>query len=181
MNEISLQAIVVIVGALAALGMFFLLRKPRAEGASVRDRLESLGEDYTVLSDILVTLKAGIFSIDHLVVSRFGIFLIDVRDEHGTVEGKPDQREWRVTGLGKKEIIYNPIWRAREAANSLETQVGSVPITSLVVFVNARFKGNSGGGVVALDSLQARIRQSTKPILNEEQVKNILGRLRKES
>ena len=111
MNEISLKAIIVIVGALAALGIFFLLRKSPAQGASVRERLEDLGPDYTVLNNILVTLKAGMFQIEHLAVSRYGIFLIHARDEKGTVAGTLDQRDWRVTGLGKKEIIYNPIFK----------------------------------------------------------------------
>jgi len=181
MNEIYLKTIVAAIGALAVLGIFFLMRRPRTQGSSVRECLESLGEDYTVLSDILVTLKGGVFHIDHLVVSRYGVVLIDERDEKGTVEGKPGQRDWKVTGLGRKEIIYNPLWRLRVAANSLQTQVGSIPIASLAVFVNARLKRDAGDDAVSLDGLRARIRQHAKPILDEEQVKNILARLGKES
>ncbi len=177
MDEIYLKAIAAAIGALAALGIFFLMRRPRAQGSSVRECLQSLGEDYTVLSDILVTLKGGMFQIDHLVVSRYGVVLIDERDEKGTVEGKPGQRDWKVTGLGRKEIIYNPLWRLRKAANSLQPQVGSIPVTSLVVFVNARLKRVSGDGAISLDDLEANIRQHAKPVLDEEQVKNILDRL----
>ncbi len=177
MDEIYLKAIIAAIGALAALGIFFLMRRPRAQGSSVRECLASLGGDYTVLSDILVTLKRGMFQIDHLVVSRYGMVLIDERDEKGTVEGKPGQRDWKVTGLGRKEIIYNPLWRLRVAANSLEAQVGSIPITSLVVFVNARLKRAAGDDAVSLDGLPARIRQHAKPVLDEEQVNKILERL----
>lgn len=181
MNEIYLKAIVAAIGTLAALGIFFLMRRHRAQASSVRECLASLGEDYTVLSDILVTLKGGMFHIDHLVVSLYGMVLIDERDEKGTVEGKPGQRDWKVTGLGRKEMIYNPLWRLREAANSLEAQVGSIPITSLVVFVNARLKRAAGEDVISPDRLQARIRQHAKPVLDEEQVKKVLDRLGKES
>ena len=180
MDEISLKAMVAAIGALAALGIFFLMRRARTQSASVRECLQNLGSDYTVLSDILVTLKGGMFQIDHLVVSLYGVIIIDVRDEKGTVEEKPGQRDWKVTGLGRKEIIYNPLWRLRKAANSLEAQVGSIPITSLVVFVNARLKRDAGDDVISPDRLQARIRQHAKPVLDEEQVKKVLDRLGKE-
>ena len=177
MDEIYLKAVVAAIGALALLGIILRMRRPPARTSSALECLQSLGEDYIVLSDILVTLKGGMFQIDHLVVSRYGIFLIDVRDERGKIEGKPDQREWKVTGLGRKEIIYNPLWRVREAANSLETQVGSVPITSLVVFVNSRLIRVAGDGAITLDNLEASIRQHAKPVLDEEQVKKVVARL----
>ena len=177
MMESLWPTIAVVLGASVTLGIFYFLRRPVAQGATVEASLRSLGKDHTVFSDILVTLKGGMYRVSHLVVSRYGIFLIDERDERGAVHGKPDQKEWLLTGMGTRETLYNPLWRAREAVNKLQAQMGSIPITSLIVFVHARLKNDFGNDVVPLRDLPGRIKQETRVVLDEAQVRLVLDRL----
>ena len=177
MMEILWPAIGVVIGASVALGIFYYRRRPAARGADVEAILQSLGKDHTVFSDILVALKGGMYRVSHLVVSRYGVFLIDERDERGAVHGKPDQKEWLLTGIGTKETLYNPLWRAREAVNKLQAQMGSIPITSLIVFVHARLKNDFGNDVIPLRDLPGRIKQETRTVLDEAQVRRVMDRL----
>lgn len=166
-----------VLGVSAALAIFYWMRRHPARGSTVAESLGSLGDGYKVFSGLFVTLKGGMFRISHLVVSRRGVFLIDERAEKGAVKGKPDQMEWLVTGLGAGKAIYNPLWRAREAVNSLQPQVGSVPITTLIVFIHARLKSDFGGDVIPLQSLCGRIKQDTRVIMDESRMQMIVSRL----
>lgn len=148
---------------------------------SVEDSLKSLGEDYTVFKDILVTLKGGMYRISFLVVSCYGVFLTDERSEKGVVKVCMDQREWLVTSQGKKEYIYNPMWRAREAINKLNDQEDAIPIFSLVVFGHAKLKNNSSKDVILLRDLSGRIKKETKVKLEDAQIQVILDRLEKKN
>lgn len=177
MMESFWPALAAVLGVSAALAVFYWMRRHPARGSTVEETLRSLGDDYKALSGLLVTLKGGMFRISHLVVSRWGVFLIDERSEKGAVQGKPDQKEWLVTGLGAGEAIYNPLWRTREAVNSLQSKAGSVPITSLIVFVHARLKSDFGPDVIPLRSLCGRIKRDTRVILDESRMQMILDRL----
>lgn len=177
MMEFFWPALAAVLAVSAALGVFYWMRGHPPRGSTVEESLRNLGDDYKVFSGLLVTLKGGMFRISHLVVSRRGVFLIDERSEKGAVQGKPEQREWAVTGLGAGEAIYNPLWRAREAVNSLHSKVGSIPITSLIVFVHARLKSDFGGDVIPLRSLCGRIKRDTMVIMDESRMQMIVDRL----
>jgi len=157
--------------------LFYWMRPSRF--TSVESILPTLGNDYKVFRDILVTLKGGMYRIGYLVVSRYGILLIDERDEKGTVQVSIDQREWLVTSQGAREYIYNPIWRAREVINKLNDQGDSLPIISLIVFVHAKIKNNFSKDVISLGDLSARIKKEAKVIMDDDQVQMILDRLEK--
>ncbi|MGV7220063.1 MAG: nuclease-related domain-containing protein [Nitrospinales bacterium] len=168
-------ALVIVLGVI----LFFWMRPPRA--TSVEHTLKTLGNDYKVFRDILVTLNSGIYKIGYLVVSRYGVFLIEERKESGTVQVSNDQREWLVSSQGAKDYIYNPVWRAREAVNKLNDQGETIPVFSLIVFVRAKLKNNFNKDVISLGDLATRIKKESKIILNDTQVQEILDRLEKKN
>lgn len=163
--------LVVVIGVF----LFYWVRPSRT--TSVEEILKTLGNDYKVFRDILVTLKGGMYKIGYLVVSPYGLFLLDERNEKGTVQVSTDQREWLVTSHGAKEYIYNPIWRAREAVNKLNDQGETIPILSLIVFDQAKLKNNFSKNVVSLEGMTERIKKETKVILDDAQMQIILNRL----
>ena len=164
-------------GVVILIFVFFWMRPSQI--TSIEDSLQSLGDGYTIFRDILVTLKSGMYKIGYLVVSRHGLFLIDERNERGTVQVNIDQREWLITSQGGKESIYNPLWRAREAINKLNDQGDSIPIKALIVFTNAKLKNNFNKDVVSIGDLSGRIKKELKVILDDGQVQMILDRLGK--
>jgi hypothetical protein len=168
----------IIVAAVVVVVFLFFWKRP-SRIISVEDSLKSLGDEYKVFRDILVTLKSGMYKIGYLVVSRYGLFLIDERSESGTVQVSIDQREWLVTSPGTKEYIYNPVWRAREAVNKLNDQGDAIPILSLIIFIQAKLKNNFSKDVISLGDLKTRIKKEAKVLLDDGQVQIILERLEK--
>ncbi|WP_077619769.1 nuclease-related domain-containing protein [Bacillus sinesaloumensis] len=71
-------------------------------------QLDQLPKDYRYLSDLLVKnpkAKSGYSQIDHVVLTPYGIFVIETKNYQGTIYGGNDQKTWLVNGKFK---MMNP-------------------------------------------------------------------------
>ena len=70
---------------------------PRQKGKQgeqrVRDILSHLPEDYHVLQDIILKTEKGTTQIDHVVISRYGIFTIETKNYRGEIYGNDNIHE----------------------------------------------------------------------------------------
>ncbi|WP_240252851.1 NERD domain-containing protein [Ferdinandcohnia quinoae] len=115
--------ILVIVG-LAVLG------SPKVKGflgeASVRIYLNKLDpEQYKVFNDVLIPLKNRKASqIDHVVVSAFGIFVIETKNYKGWIYGDSKSKYWTQVIYKRKEKLYNPLWQNYGHIKALQEYLG---------------------------------------------------------
>jgi hypothetical protein len=99
-----------------------------------------------VYNDITLHTKRGTTQIDHLVLSRKGVFVIETKFLNGWIYGDEDSHHWtHINGLKQKNSIYNPLFQnhshVRHVANTIH--VSSNEITGIVTNVgNARLKGS---------------------------------------
>ncbi len=167
--------------ALGVMGLgvagWFWLRKEAAQ-PSVEPLLKELGEEYSVLTGVVVPTAKGMIRIDHVVVSPYGLFIIHERPEKGQVEVRPSQREWPIRHWQKRDTLYNPLWRSRQVINHLQEKLGALPIIPLVVFLNARLRGPEEPGLVQPHDVLRRIRSFSRPVLTEEPQKKALADLK---
>ncbi|MCA1029597.1 NERD domain-containing protein [Bacillus timonensis] len=80
--------------------------------ASVSLMLSRLGvENYTIFNDLTIRKPdGGTSQIDHVVVSNFGIFVIETKNYQGWIFGDEWQEQWTQSFRnGKKKRISNPI------------------------------------------------------------------------
>lgn len=64
---------------------------------------------YKVLHNIMIDINGVTHQIDHIVVSPYGIFVIETKQYNGYITGNKYDKKW-VRHLGKKKIYYeNPI------------------------------------------------------------------------
>lgn len=64
---------------------------------------------YIVFNDIMIKDEKGTHQIDHLVLSKFGIFVIEMKNYYGLIKGKEFDNKW-CQYLGKnKSYFLNPI------------------------------------------------------------------------
>lgn len=140
-----------------------LIRKNRhrlaADPKVVKDLLQRLGADYTVLSNVVVSAELGMNDVSHVVVSVYGVFVITVKTEAGKVFGKEGEREWQIKSGKQRDILYNPLWENRKHVNALEKLTGSAWFIPAVVFTRAVLKGEFGATVVRLKELIPYIEQ----------------------
>ena len=141
----------------------------------MKDQLERLGADYTVLSNVVVSAERGMNDVGHVVVSTYGVFVITVKTEAGKVFGREGDREWQIKS--GRDILYNPLWENRKHVNALEKLTGPVRFIPVVVFTRAVLKGEFGDHVIRLKELVPYIEQQKKSHLSNDKRDEIIAKL----
>lgn len=102
------------------LGVFILIailikfNEPKIKGhigeKAVVNRLSSLPENkYTVINNVMLRTDYGTTQIDHIVVSVYGIFVIETKNYSGWITGGEFSEEWTKNMYGKKYTFRNPL------------------------------------------------------------------------
>ncbi len=119
--------------------------------ARVHKVLARLPEDYHLLEDIVLKTKRGTTQIDHVVVSKFGVFLIETKNYRGDIYGSDNRKEWTQIiptyvkfGNSKtytyitKNRLYNPVKQSflhlYEIKNNFD-EYPNLKVIPIVVFV----------------------------------------------
>lgn len=116
--------------------------------AAVARRLNKLPEGkYVVLNDILLVSNNNSTQIDHIVVSCYGIFVIETKNIHGKVYGSENAEYWtqylpdvgyKRYGFTQEHKLRNPIIQNNGHVKALRRLLTNqnVPIYGLVAFSN---------------------------------------------
>jgi hypothetical protein len=124
----------------------------------------------------------GSTQIDHIVVSRYGIFVIESKDYNGWIFGSSDDAKWTQTlAAGKvKSVFQNPIHQNYAHVMGLKALMpfAAHALMGLVVFTDkSEFKTPPIPNVVHLRNMIGCIRVHTSQMLTEEQVQRAIGTL----
>ncbi|WP_208592340.1 nuclease-related domain-containing protein [Gracilibacillus suaedae] len=97
------------------------VRKGEIGEYKINIQLDQLPNDYKHLEDVMVKnskAKSGYSQIDHVVVSPYGIFVIETKNYQGTVYGGKDRKVWSVNGKFK---MMNPFIQNYGHIQALQT------------------------------------------------------------
>jgi hypothetical protein len=114
--------------------------------------------------------------VSHVVISAYGVFVLTVKTESGTVTGREGDKEWHIKSA--RDFLYNPLWENRKHVNALEKIIGPVWFIPIVVFTRAGLKDDFGAHVVSLNRLMPYIKQHKKLRLSDEKRDEIVQKLR---
>ena len=79
------------------------------EGESrVHNILMQLPDDYVILDDIVLQTNRGTTQIDHIVVSKYGVFAIETKNYRGEIYGDDNRKEW--TQMIITDVTYTKKW-----------------------------------------------------------------------
>ncbi len=65
--------------------------------------------EYHLIKDITMTVRGGTTQIDHVIVSQYGIFVIETKNMKGWIFGGERQKAWMQTLPGGKFKFQNPL------------------------------------------------------------------------
>ncbi len=138
----SLIQIGLIVGVLVVL---WLLRSSWVKGKSgefwVKSSLRSnLNEvDYRILNDLTLPVRDGTTQIDHVIVSRYGIFVVETKNMSGWIFGAANQKTWTQTFPRKKYKMQNPTRQNYKHVKAVQELLGIQQniIHNVVAFVGS--------------------------------------------
>ncbi|MCM3163272.1 nuclease-related domain-containing protein [Metabacillus litoralis] len=87
-------------------------------------QLAQLPKEYRHLTDIMiknVKAKSGYSQIDHIVITPYGIFVIETKNYQGTIYGGKERKTWSVNGKFK---MMNPFIQNYGHIQAIKNQIG---------------------------------------------------------
>ena len=123
---------------------------------------------YKLLNDIMVEDEKGTHQIDHVVISKYGIFVIEMKNYYGLIIGNQYKEKW-YQYLGKRKYpFHNPMYQNYGHVKTLSIALNLseelfIPITC---FSNqVKLKVTSNKPVVQVGTINRNILKYTEEII----------------
>jgi hypothetical protein len=137
--------------------------------------------DYHLMNHVTLQLKDGTTQVDHILVSRFGVFVIETKDYKGWIFANADQSKWTQVLFRYKFRFQNPIFQNRRHVRAVQGLLDFLPpgtVKSAVVFTGeAEFKTEAPQGVFDVSGLIDYLREHTVELMSLNRVQFCVGRL----
>ncbi|PIF45075.1 topoisomerase-like DNA binding C4 zinc finger protein [Chryseobacterium sp. 52] len=173
--------------SLLSLAAFFLLIKyytPKIKGyigenkaSKALKRLNS--EKYTVLNNIELSTKGSSSQIDHIIVSNYGIFVIETKNYKGWILGYEKDKSWVQAIYKYRRKFYNPILQNQGHIYALKHLLKNykyVRYYSIITFTKrATLKTKTYTDVVYINKLVKTIKQYDSYHINEQTKNEIVA------
>lgn len=146
----------------------------------VYQKMLRLPDEYTIFNDLLFENNGYSTQIDHLVVSPYGVFVIETKGYKGWIMGGEYSEKWTQNIYGRKFEFYNPVKQndghVRFLRHLLKCSI-DIPLIPIVVFNNdAELKVFVKDHIVVnRHSLNNAILQYEDAVLSEETINWIVN------
>ncbi|MBE5158952.1 nuclease [Vibrio parahaemolyticus] len=93
--------------------------------------------DYTLIKDVTLPTSDGTTQIDHIVVSKYGIFVVETKNMKGWIFGSTRQKQWTQKIYRHSSKFQNPLHQNYKHIKALETLLGCSEehLHSVIVFI----------------------------------------------
>lgn len=135
-----------------------------------------------LVNNVTLKLKDGTTTqIDHLLISQFGVLVIETKNYSGWIFGDQKSAKWTQVLYRVKTSFQNPIRQNYKHIKAIEALFEFLPhqdIHSLVVFSGtASFKTTMPSGVIYADDLPSFLSARVEKTISLNRVQFCLGRL----
>lgn len=172
--------------AIIAFSVLLRLFAPQIKGylgeRVIRRVLARLPEaEYSVLHDVLISSENGTAQVDHIVVSKYGIFVIETKNYQGWIFGDEYAKQWTQTIYRRKSRFMNPIHQNYGHIQALKKLLvmGDDDFISVVAFsrrCKLKFKHDIEN-VVYYNQLKDTIARYHNERLSPEQITEIVQKI----
>ncbi|WP_341876933.1 NERD domain-containing protein [Defluviitalea saccharophila] len=133
------------------------------------------------MNNIMLHTGSRTTQIDHIVVSNYGIFVIETKNYKGWIIGNEFDDYWTQIIFKRKEKLYNPIkqnFGHIQALKSVLNEFGDVNYISIVAFTTkADLKVTANTDVVYTVNLLKTIRKYCNEIISDSVKEQIYNKL----
>jgi hypothetical protein len=136
--------------------------------------------EYTLLKNVTLPTVDGTTQIDHIVVSRYGIFVIETKNYQGWIYGKEDDKLWTQKLFKKSYKFQNPIFQNYKHIKTIEEnlKININKIFSVSVFMGgATFKNKRIENVVYPFGVIKYIKNKKSTLFSNIEVNRIINDL----
>jgi hypothetical protein len=168
--------------------------RPAARHAAFQNRGESLVTEalrrefgtpaYHLMNHVTLRLEDGSTQVDHILVSRFGVYVVETKHLKGWIFGDASDAKWTQVLFKARFRFQNPILQNRRHVRAVEKRLDFLPpgaIRSAVVFTgDAEFKTAVPPGVFNLSGFIGHLRAQETEVMSQNRVQFCVGRLETE-
>lgn len=180
---VFIKYLLIVCGFIVLIGV---LKSPWVKGimgeaiVNLVTRLRLNRRDYHLIHDVTLPDGKGTTQIDQLVVSRYGVFVVETKNMKGWIFGGEHEPRWTQKIYSHTNTFQNPLRQNHKHVKTLQTLLGldADKLFSVVVFAGeAKFKTPMPANVTRLMGYAGYIRSKQEPILSEEEVQEIIDRI----
>jgi len=134
---------------------------------------------YRRFHDVIIPANNGTTQIDHILVSPYGLFIVETKNKKGWIFGSEDQPKWTQSIYGKKYSFQNPLRQTFRQKKVLSEYLGlhESIIHTVIFFVgDCEFKTDLPDNVIN-SRLGRYIKKFKARILSPEETNGIVGKL----
>lgn len=147
----------------------------------ISKELKKLPDEYKVLNDIMVEVDGKTCQIDHIVISKYGIYVIETKGYYGLITGNQYKDNWTQI-VKKKKINYisNPIRQNYFHIKTLEKllNIEYQKFISIICFLKtAELRISTNDANIVFDSDLINFILNNKEIILEVNVENIYEKI----
>jgi hypothetical protein len=180
----------ILLAAILLIVLLYRLNASKIKGAigesKVARQLRKLpAEEYIVFNDVFIKTNIGSSQLDHIVISIYGIFVIETKYYTGWIHGNENSEYWTQTIYKKKTEFRNPIkqnWSHIFSLKEVLSDFKQIKYYPVVIFAgSAELKNIYSKTPVIYDYqlLQTLMNLSKIPVITITQVNHIADRLNK--
>lgn len=136
---------------------------------------------YKIIHDVKVFYNGLMSQIDHIIVSKYGVFVIETKNYKSWIFGSENAYEWTQVIFNNKYKLYNPVKQNLGHIKALQANLTDYPNLDyfpIVVFTgSARLKVNSSYPVIKFYRLLKTIKSSKEINISEftrDEIYNLL-------
>ena len=134
---------------------------------------------YRRFHDVIVSTHNGTTQIDHVLVSPFGVFIIETKNFRGWIFGSENQPRWTQSLYGKNYTFQNPLRQAFRQKKSISEylDIDESFIHTVVYFVgDCKFQTQLPANVLR-SGLSRYIKTFRSHVLSPAEIASMVGRL----
>lgn len=137
--------------------------------------------DYHLMNHVTLQMADGTTQVDHILASRFGVFVIETKDYNGWIFANASDRTWTQVLYRQRFPFQNPVRQNYRHVCAVRDLLDFLPpeaVKSVVVFSgDAEFKTDIPDGVITIAQLPNYIRQHTEEVMSLKRQQFCVGRL----
>jgi len=131
---------------------------------------------YHLLKNVTLSTEDGTTQIDHIIVSEYGVFVVETKNMKGWIFGSSNQKYWTQQIYRYKNKFQNPLHQNYKHTKTIEHLLGlhSDQIFSVVVFIGeSTFKTKMPENVTSGRGLIRFIKSKQKRVFSDVEVADI--------
>ncbi len=135
---------------------------------------------YRLIKNVTLPTEDGSTQIDHIIVSEFGVFVVETKNIKGWIFGRLNQKMWTQKIYKHSSKFYNPLHQNYKHVKTLKSLLGlnEHQVHSVIVFVgDSTFKTEMPENVTNGAGYTKYIKSKKLPVLKKSQVTEIVNKI----